>query len=281
MRPSACFGGSNWAPNLDTPQNKKFVAAYEEAYNAVPGSYAMQAYDAALLIDSALKATGGKIDNKDAVRAAIRKADFKSLRGDFKFGTNGYPDPGLLSGEGRQASGRQIPDRDRRRRCSTIIPMPTPRNAQRRTEMHRRRPCLACGEGNACERGRARSANDDDASAASIRAQARLDERRSQVASSMTATLLFVQTLNGLQFGFMLFLIAAGLTLVFGVMDFINLAHGVQYMLGAYLAAAFSAWTGSFCSGLVLALPAALAFGLAPRSSWYSAISTTAIISIR
>jgi branched-chain amino acid transport system substrate-binding protein len=85
------FGGSNWAPNLDTPENKKFVAAYEAAYNSVPGSYAMHGYDTALLIDSALKATGGKMDNKDAVRAALRKADFKSLRGDFKFGANGFP----------------------------------------------------------------------------------------------------------------------------------------------------------------------------------------------
>ena len=78
----------------------------------------------------------------------------------------------------------------------------------------------------------------------------------------MSATLLLVQTLNGLQFGIILFLIAAGLTLVFGVMDFINLAHGVQYMVGAYFAAAFVAWTGSFAAGLALALPAALAFGL-------------------
>jgi branched-chain amino acid transport system permease protein len=78
----------------------------------------------------------------------------------------------------------------------------------------------------------------------------------------MTLTLALVQILNGLQFGLILFLIAAGLTLVFGVMDFINLAHGVQYMVGAYLAAAFTAMTGSFLAGLALALPAALAFGL-------------------
>src|SRR3954462_2102511 len=78
----------------------------------------------------------------------------------------------------------------------------------------------------------------------------------------MSTTLLLVQALNGIQFGLILFLIAAGLTLVFGVMDFINLAHGVQYMVGAYLAAAFVAWTGSFTAGLALALPAALAFGL-------------------
>jgi branched-chain amino acid transport system permease protein len=78
----------------------------------------------------------------------------------------------------------------------------------------------------------------------------------------MTSTLLLVQVLNGLQFGLILFLIAAGLTLVFGVMDFINLAHGVQYMLGAYFVAAFTAWSGSFWLGLLLALPTALAFGL-------------------
>lgn len=79
----------------------------------------------------------------------------------------------------------------------------------------------------------------------------------------MNATLLAVQTLNGLQLGILLFLIAAGLTLVFGVMDFINLAHGVQYMLGAYLAVAFYDVTGSFWAALVLALGAALVCGLA------------------
>jgi len=78
----------------------------------------------------------------------------------------------------------------------------------------------------------------------------------------MTGTLFLVQVLNGLQLGVLLFLIAAGLTLVFGVMDFINLAHGVQYMLGAYLAVAFYGVVGNFLAALVLALIAALAFGL-------------------
>src|SRR3954469_25094916 len=79
----------------------------------------------------------------------------------------------------------------------------------------------------------------------------------------MSLPLLLVQTLNGLQLGVLLFLIAAGLTLVFGVMDFINLAHGVQYMLGAYLAVTFYALTGHFLLATVLALLAALALGLA------------------
>ncbi len=78
----------------------------------------------------------------------------------------------------------------------------------------------------------------------------------------MSGTLFLVQILNGLQLGVLLFLIAAGLTLVFGVMDFINLAHGVQYMLGAYLAVAFYGIVGNFLVALILALLAALAFGL-------------------
>ena len=85
------FGGANWAPNLDNPQNKKFVASYEAAYNIVPGTYAFQAYDAAMLIDSAVKAVKGDLSNKTAVQAALKKADFTSLRGAFKFNTNGYP----------------------------------------------------------------------------------------------------------------------------------------------------------------------------------------------
>ena len=85
------LGGANWAPDLDNPQSKAFVKAYEAAYNSVPGTYAMQAYDTALLIDSAIKATGEKLSDKDALRAALKKADFTSLRGKFKFGNNHYP----------------------------------------------------------------------------------------------------------------------------------------------------------------------------------------------
>ena len=74
--------------------------------------------------------------------------------------------------------------------------------------------------------------------------------------------LFIVQILNGLQLGVLLFLIAAGLTLVFGVMNFINLAHGVQYMLGAYFAVMFYAITGSSLFAVVLAMLTALVFGL-------------------
>jgi len=75
--------------------------------------------------------------------------------------------------------------------------------------------------------------------------------------------LLIEQFLNGLQFGLLLFLLAAGLTLVFGIMDLVNLAHGSLYMIGAYFAATFTALTGSFLGGVALALAATLLAGMA------------------
>lgn len=77
----------------------------------------------------------------------------------------------------------------------------------------------------------------------------------------MTYILVLEQILNGLQLGVMLFLMAAGLTLVFGVMGLINLAHGSLYMVGAFAAAAVAGWTGSFLLALIASLAAAAAAG--------------------
>jgi branched-chain amino acid transport system substrate-binding protein len=85
------FAGTDWAPDLDNPQNQAFVAAYLKEYNAIPATYAFQAYDAAMLIDSALRATDGNVADADALRAALKKAAFASVRGAFKFNNNHYP----------------------------------------------------------------------------------------------------------------------------------------------------------------------------------------------
>lgn len=79
----------------------------------------------------------------------------------------------------------------------------------------------------------------------------------------MNALLLLEQGLNGLQFGLMLFLLAAGLTLVFGIMDMVNLAHGSLYMIGAYLAATLAQATGSFWIALPLAMALTAVIGMA------------------
>ena len=76
-------------------------------------------------------------------------------------------------------------------------------------------------------------------------------------------TLFIEQVLNGFQFGLLLFLLAAGLTLVFGIMDLVNLAHGSLYMIGAYFAATFAALTGSFILGVLIALFLTLLVGMA------------------
>tara|TARA_A100000164_G_C21819463_1_gene729606 strand:- start:26 stop:892 length:867 start_codon:yes stop_codon:yes gene_type:complete len=73
---------------------------------------------------------------------------------------------------------------------------------------------------------------------------------------------LVIQTLNGIQYGLLLFLIASGLTLVFGIMGIINLAHGSFYMIGAYLAFSFTQWTGSLPVAILLGIPVTLLLGL-------------------
>src|SRR3954452_4124912 len=78
----------------------------------------------------------------------------------------------------------------------------------------------------------------------------------------MTWGLVFEQLLNGLQFGVTLFLMAAGLTLVLGIMNVVNLAHGSLYMIGAYLALAAAQWTGSYVLGVVLGLTGTLVVGM-------------------
>lgn len=83
--------GTFWGPDFTNPVSQKFVADFRKKYNRIPSQYAAQAYDSALLLDSALKKTGGKAGDRKALQAAIRSADFKSLRGNFKFNKNGYP----------------------------------------------------------------------------------------------------------------------------------------------------------------------------------------------
>jgi branched-chain amino acid transport system substrate-binding protein len=83
--------GSQWTHDLDNPANKQFVAAFRQAYGRTPTLYASQGYDAARLLGSALKAVGGDVTQIDALRQAIRKADFATVRGKFAFAPNQHP----------------------------------------------------------------------------------------------------------------------------------------------------------------------------------------------
>ncbi|RRJ85514.1 ABC transporter substrate-binding protein [Aestuariirhabdus litorea] len=82
---------SQWSQDLDNAANKQFVSDFHKTYNRLPSLYASQGYDAARLIASALKATGGNIKDKEAFRAALKRAEFESVRGSFRFGNNQHP----------------------------------------------------------------------------------------------------------------------------------------------------------------------------------------------
>jgi branched-chain amino acid transport system substrate-binding protein len=82
---------TNWTADLDNAANKKFVSSFVAKYNREPATFAALAYDSVKLIDAAVRDVGGKVENKDAVRAALRKANFQSVRGPFKFNNNHYP----------------------------------------------------------------------------------------------------------------------------------------------------------------------------------------------
>jgi branched-chain amino acid transport system substrate-binding protein len=84
----ATFG---WHYGLDNAQNKKFVDEFVQKHNRRPTLFAAHQYDTVMLIDSAVRATKGKIEDQDAFRTALRKADFRSVRGKFKFNNNQYP----------------------------------------------------------------------------------------------------------------------------------------------------------------------------------------------
>ncbi|MDA0786615.1 MAG: ABC transporter substrate-binding protein [Proteobacteria bacterium] len=80
-----------WAPDLDNAANKKFVGDFRKKYGRYPSFYAAQSYDAIMFIKSGVEAVSGDIGNIDGMRAALKKADFDSVRGDFTMGNNHFP----------------------------------------------------------------------------------------------------------------------------------------------------------------------------------------------
>lgn len=88
-----------WGESIDNPANKRFVEAFRKKYNYPATSYAVQGYDAARLLDSAIKKTGGKVEDRAAMIKALKAADFTSVRGTFKYNNNQFPIQDLYVGE--------------------------------------------------------------------------------------------------------------------------------------------------------------------------------------
>lgn len=85
------FNAAHWAHDLDNPANRKFVAAYEKEYRRLPSVYSAQGYDAAMLMDAAVRNAKGKLGDKAALRKALEAAAFDSVRGKFRFNSNHFP----------------------------------------------------------------------------------------------------------------------------------------------------------------------------------------------
>ena len=88
---SGLFNTAHWSPDFANAANQKFMAEFQAEYKRVPSVFASQGYDAALLINAAVRDVKGKLEDQDAVRKALRAAKFDSVRGPFKFNTNQYP----------------------------------------------------------------------------------------------------------------------------------------------------------------------------------------------
>ena len=85
------LNAAHWNLDLDNPPNRKFVADFEKKYGRLPNEYASQGYDALMLMDAAVRDVNGKVEDKPAMRKALETANFKSVRGAFKFNRNHFP----------------------------------------------------------------------------------------------------------------------------------------------------------------------------------------------
>jgi branched-chain amino acid transport system substrate-binding protein len=103
------FNTSHWSPDMDNPENLRFVADFEKDYKRMPSVYAAQGYDAALMMDTAVRAVKGKVEDREALMKALKTVKAKSVRGDYKINNNGFPIQNYyLRVIGKDAQGRIV-----------------------------------------------------------------------------------------------------------------------------------------------------------------------------
>jgi branched-chain amino acid transport system substrate-binding protein len=103
------FNAAHWTPDLDNAESTRFVAAFEKEYGRIPSAYAAQGYDAALMMDGALRAVKGKAEDREALMRALKTGKYRTVRGDYKMNNNGFPIQSYyLRVVGRDAQGRIV-----------------------------------------------------------------------------------------------------------------------------------------------------------------------------
>jgi branched-chain amino acid transport system substrate-binding protein len=85
------FNPAHWSPDLDNAESRRFVAAFETEYGRIPSAYAAQGYDAALMMDGAIRAVKGRVEDREALMRALKTGKYRSVRGDYKMSNNGFP----------------------------------------------------------------------------------------------------------------------------------------------------------------------------------------------
>jgi branched-chain amino acid transport system substrate-binding protein len=100
---------SHWSPDMDNPENKRFVEDFAKDFKRLPSVYAAQGYDAALMMDAAVRAVKGKVEDREALMKALKSVKAKSVRGDYKINVNGFPIQNYyLRVIGKDAQGRMV-----------------------------------------------------------------------------------------------------------------------------------------------------------------------------
>jgi branched-chain amino acid transport system substrate-binding protein len=103
------FNAAHWTPDLDNAESKRFVAAFEKEFGRIPTMYAAQGYDAALMMDGALRAVKGRAEDREALMRALRTGKYRTVRGDYRMNNNGFPIQSYyLRVVGRDAQGRIV-----------------------------------------------------------------------------------------------------------------------------------------------------------------------------
>ena len=199
-------------PGPEEPGQREVRRRLPKKYGGkLPSFYGAQSYDGIMLIDSAVRAVKGNLADKKGMIAAMRKANFNSVRGKFTYNLNHFP----------------IENFYLLKAVAGATPTADPVMEIQKTVFKNYKDSYCQGLQDEVVAAPA---------AATIKGRA-----SAPFFIAMNLVLIAEQTLNGLQLGVMLFLMAAGLTLVFGIMNLVNLAHGSLYMVGAYLATYFYA----------------------------------------